>query len=204
VSAPSRKKKSPARKSRKAAAPRRRPRKVGAIPPAQASAVPQAAGPPPRKYYRCPAGHEQNDTEEFSLRLGNRFTGEVLHDTGPLCYRCVFDFVNGEADRVYDEGGDNWYAAVFEFLVEHFQTHRIAPPEPAEITDSEMAAVVQAAERAQAPGPIPDFVDRDGAAQYKCAGVGCMTFISCSGTPDERPRFCPAHETADADRPLRS
>jgi hypothetical protein len=68
-----------------------------------------------------------------------------MHDTGPLCYRCVFDYVNpvGSNARPYDEGGDNWYGAVFAFLTESFQTRRIPPPD---ITSGEMAAVVETAE----------------------------------------------------------
>jgi hypothetical protein len=140
----------PKRKARPST-PRRRPAKKAARPPRTVPAAGPSAVPddpwaaPPTKYYRCPKGHEQQDTEEFSLRLGNAFTGQVMHDTGPLCYRCVFDYVNpvGSSARQYDEGGENWYGAVFAFLSESFQTRRIPPPD---ITPGEMAAVVQAAE----------------------------------------------------------
>lgn len=54
-----------------------------------------------------------------------------MHDSGPLCYRCVFDYANpvGSSARQYDEGGPGWYGAVFAFLTESFQTRRIAAPE---------------------------------------------------------------------------
>ena len=169
-------------------------RTVPAPGPSLVPAAPPAL--PEQKFFRCPkAGHEQHDTEEFSFRMGNSFTGKVLHDTGPLCYQCVFDYVTD--GREYDEGGPNWWGALFKFLTENFQTHRVAPPEPKEVTAEEMTAIRQAAEDAER-GPAPaDFVDLGGAEQRKCAEPACTTFISGTCAPEELPRFCPDH----ADRP---
>jgi hypothetical protein len=161
-------------------------------------APPPEQAPQPLKYFRCPKGHEQQDTEEFSLRLASAFTGQAMYDTGPLCYRCIFDHVN-TAGREYDEGGTAWYGAMFEFLTTNFQTHRIAPPEPQEITAEQMAAVVKAAEQGEDEfHSEPDFVAGNGVAHYRCLAQGCLVFISGDG-PD-LPLYCPDH----ADRPAGS
>jgi hypothetical protein len=147
---------------------------------------------PQRKYFRCPKGHEQNDTEEFSFRLSNAFTGQAMYDSGPLCYRCIFEHANAGGARQYDEGGPEWYGAVFQFLTENFQTRRIAAPEPEEVTPEQMAAMVAAADLAEMTGAAPDFIGHNGVEHYKCAGPRCTVFISGEG-PD-LPRFCPSCE----------
>ncbi len=128
------------------------------------SVVPAQPPPLPLKYYRCPKGHEQVEEQEFSYQLLNRRTGKNDWDSGPLCYRCVF-----------------------EFLVDNFQTARQAPPAEPEITAEQMAEVVKAAEQGER---MPD-VEIDGVEHYKCAAEGCTVFISTSGRPGERPPFCP-------------
>jgi hypothetical protein len=146
--------------------------------PSPAPEPPAEPGPPPLLYYRCPKGHEQTCEEEFSYQLLNRRTGKYEHDTGPMCYRCLFDF-----------------------LIEGFQTRRIPPPPPEEVTPEQMAEMVRAADLAEMTGSKPAAVPVDigGVEHYKCAERTCTVFISGQGA---LPLFCPDHD--DANRPAGS